>query len=876
MMRWLDRLLMFELVLLTALLGCFLDKDMDIWWHLRAGGDILAGRGIPRVDSYLFAVPGAEWIDLHWGFQVAAAWIFEHGGFAALTLAAAIAAGLAVALGLAATAGRRSAIAAVWCWLPAVFVMSARFYPRPEMVSLICLAGYLLVLTSADRRPRALWLLVPIQLVWVNVQGLFVLGPVVLGCWLVGSALDERGADGPRRWRERGAVAAAVALSCLANPYTWKGMLFPLTLFRRMSAERDFYGRHIGELMSIPDLVARTGITSVYLRIAVLLFAATVASFIVARARVRHLYFRLLLFLIFTGLGLLAARNQPQFAVMAGAVLAWNVGDWLAARPVPPFVERAIARILTSAVLVGLMLWVVTGGFYAYAGEARVAGLGQHPFWYAHDAARFAARPDMPRHFIAYHEGQAAVFEFHKRPDQKVFVDARLEVSPRPALEQYYDLATDMIQRQSSWPERLQGFPRPLGFLVDHLSFHAVEAALLADGRWRCVWFDAVAGVYVPSSETRLVEQHAIDFGSRYFAGPPATESRPPTSTAAVSVASLTKQADSFFGVGRDLLAGGRESQRLGRTLMLLAVADARTALAMAPRSPRLAQLLAGASLSLYPAPAPATPVASSDLEILLGVARARHLLNGAGPRAPVDFQSRLALYGIAETLGDPEALWAAGTQLVELRASTAAEFEVQRRVRVVLRQLIGLLAAEAPPDVSIAAADVLTAARGLVEHRRFLRALDVVERAFRDGLGVTAPSADLLDLRATLLLLAGDPVRARAVWTDMAGAGAPKSVVSRRLANAAFVEGRLAEAVDGYRAALSSGPAAPAARYGLAMAYLEHGHTADFVRECRTALRSAELPAAAGNFCREMVAAAEAATGAPHGRGGGGDGDRR
>jgi hypothetical protein len=108
-----------------------------------------------------------------------------------------------------------------------------------------------------------------------------------------------------------------------------------------------------------------------------------------------------------------------------------------------------------------------------------------------------------------------------------------------------------------------------------------------------------------------------------------------------------------------------------------------------------------------------------------------------------------------------------------------------------------------------------------------------------------------------------------------MAGAGAPKPLVSRRLANAAFVEGRLADAVDGYRAALSSDRAAPAARYGLAMAYLERGPAADFVRECRAALRSAALPQTAADFCREMVAAAEASTGASHGRSGG-DADRR
>jgi len=874
-MRWLDRLLMAELVVLTVVLGCFLDKDMDIWWHLRAGREILAGRGIPRTDSYIFALPGAEWIDLHWGFQTAAAWIFQHGGFMALTLTAAILAGVAIALALAATAGKRSAVAVVWCWLPAVFVMSARFYPRPEIVSLVCLAGYLLVLQIADRRPRALWVLVPIQLLWVNVQGLFVLGPIVLGCWLLGRALEERGPGASRRWRERSAVAVAVIVACLANPYTWKGVVFPLTLFRRMSAERGFYGQHIGELMSIPDLVAKTGITSVYLRIVFVLLAATAASFALGRLRFRHVYFRGLVFLLFAGLGLLASRNEPQFALIAGAVFAWNVGDWLLTRPPSGLIERAIVRIVTSAVLVGLILWVATGRFYAYAGEGRIVGLGQHPLWHAHDAASFAAQDGMPPYFIAYHEGQAAVLEFHMRPDQKVFVDARLEVSPRSALQEYYDLATDMMQQQPSWPERLHGFPQPLGFLVDHLSYHAVEAALLADERWRCVWFDAVAGVYVPSTETRVVDKHVVDFGAWYFVGKQPSERRTSTSTAAVPVASLAKQAESLLNVGHDLLAAGPAAQRLGRVLTLLGAADARVVLERVPRSPRVAQLLANASLSLYPIPTRQTPIGSSPLEMMLGVARARLLLNRAVQQAPADFQSWLALLAIAEAVGDPDALWAAGGHLAELYTSNAAEFEVQRRVRVMLRQLVAVLAAEPPLALPVDAADVLTTARELFERRRFARALDYVERSLRDGVGLPAPPNELADLRGTLLLIAGNPGRARTVWTEMATTGARPTLVARRRANVAFVEGRLSEAIDAYRASLASEPAPSAARYGLAISHLERGDTADFVRECRTARRSADLPEGLADFCREMGAVAERFdTGSQ--RPTGGRGDRR
>ena len=435
-LRWLDGVLVVELVGLTFLLGCFLDKDTDIWWHLRAGRDILAGAGIPHFDSYIFGADRAEWIDLHWGFQLLASWIFGRGGMPALTVSTSLTAATAIAVALAATIRRRSVVAAVWCWLPASVIMSARFYPRPEMLSLLCLAAALWILHAADARAWRLWFLVPLFVVWVNVHALFVLGLVALACWLVDRALRGRLSQRrPERIHLWGAPAAALA-ACFANPYTWKGVLFPLTLFRRMSSERGFYTQHIGELMSIPDLVARTGLSSVYLRVSLALLVVTAGSFLLRRGRTTDLYYRSLLFTLFAGLGLLASRNQPQWALIGGAVLVWNVGDWLAARPASPVVDRAISRIVTSAVLVGLMAWVASGGFYASAGEGRLVGLGEYPLWYAHDAAAFAAREGMPRYRLAYHEGQAAVLEFHMRPDQRVFVDPRLEVTPRRALEQ--------------------------------------------------------------------------------------------------------------------------------------------------------------------------------------------------------------------------------------------------------------------------------------------------------------------------------------------------------------------------------------------------------------------------------------------------------
>jgi tetratricopeptide (TPR) repeat protein len=852
--RWLERLLLVELAALTFLLGCFLNRDTDIWWHLRAGREILGGGGIPRVDSYIFATTGAEWIDLHWGFQVAAAWIYSQAGLAGLTLGAGVMAAVAVSIGLAATKRQRSAVVIVWCWLPALIVMSARFFPRPEMLSLVCLAAVLYLLHRAAERPWLLWWLVPIQLFWVNVHALFVLGLVLLGCWLLDRVLHGRLSAQRHDWRHLIGAPIAVGLVCLANPYTWKGLLFPLTLFSRMSAERPFYGRHIGELMSIPDLVFQTGISSVYTRASLLLLVATAASFALRRARFPLFTFRLLAFVLFAGLGMLAVRNQPQFALVAGAVLAWNVGEWWGGRPALPLLDRAVAAMLTSAVLVGLMLWIATGGFYRYAAEGRVAGLGAQPFWYAHEAAAFAAGKDMPRHFVAYHEGQAAVLEFHMGADQRVFVDPRLEVSPKAALEQYYAIAASMAGHQPGWNEQLASLPQPVGLLVDHASHHAVEAALIAHDGWRCIWFDAIAGVYVPSSETDLVERHGVDFAERYFGRVDMASDRLDTRHAMVG---RLASAESLFRVGRDLLAAHREAQPQGRLMMLLGAASLGDLTAIGRPSSAASALIARTSLNVYGHPDAETPVADWPAEAVLGIARARHFLMRALERSPADFQAWLTLFGIAQVLGDSDALWVTGHRLAALQPTTAAEFEVQRQVRVVLRQLLAIRAAEPLRLQPSGVPDRLARAGDLVEQRRFLRALDTLDESFEADAGGVPPPWEFTDLRATLMLWGGDPARARVLWSQADESSVAPSVLARRLAHTYFVEGRLAEAADAYRRALTSDPDQAGTRYGLALTYLELRDAAGFVRECHLASSASGLTQDMVEFCRGMSALA-------------------
>jgi hypothetical protein len=147
----------------------------------------------------------------------------------------------------------------------------------------------------------------------------------------------------------------------------------------------------------------------------------------------------------------------------------------------------------------------------------------------------------------------------------------------------------------------------------------------------------------------------------------------------------------------------------------------------------------------------------------------------------------------------------------------------------------------------------MMTSVRQLVDQRRFLRALDMLERSLRDGIAPTPPPWELADLRARLVLAAGDPVRARAIWSESETTADHRAAIARGVANTHFVEGRLSEAADSYRAALAIDPRQPAARYGLAITFLERGDATGFVTECGTALQSPDLPPRLAEFCGEM-----------------------
>ncbi|HZW29556.1 MAG TPA: hypothetical protein VFF52_02550 [Isosphaeraceae bacterium] len=292
--RLADGVLLLLMVLAAFALGCQELYDPDVWWHVRAGQWIWEHRAVPTRDPFTFASADRPWVDLHWLFQVILAAAFAAGGVPGMILMASAACAAVLLVVVTARDRRWPSWVVAACWLPALVVMSTRFVPRPELVSLLGVALYLAVLLRTDGTPALAWVLPVIQVFWVNAHGLFVLGPIILGVYLIdrlagsprrhSAAHPEEPPWGKRGWGHIGGAAAAVGVACLANPYGLRGAIFPLELFAKITSWGGLYKSYISEILDLRELVQKQGLAlsgNPYFRAECFLFWAVPLSFMV-------------------------------------------------------------------------------------------------------------------------------------------------------------------------------------------------------------------------------------------------------------------------------------------------------------------------------------------------------------------------------------------------------------------------------------------------------------------------------------------------------------------------------------------------------------------------------------------------------------------
>jgi tetratricopeptide (TPR) repeat protein len=500
-MAWPSRVVLGLVLLLFALLALRQVSSPDVGFHLAAGNHILTGNGWPTTDPFTYTVRDHTYLDTSWGYQVLLALVERVAGAPGMVL-------LHVALVLTMfslvirTARLVPGESRVLLPLLVLGGLAAepRFAVRPEILSYTLLALVLLILQRhVEGLGSRLRLLPLIFLVWVNSHGLFVLGWVVLACFVVGTALRHKRIDLPLvGW------SAASIVAGLINPYGWRALAFPLTLATRMN-EANVFARNIGEFSSPLDYLRSDQLMFYLVPVACFFILAALTALSVFSLWRQKRFAGVLLCLAFLPLALIMVRNVPALAVacLPGAVWGLSLD-----RVLDTFGLRGVARRgmrhaflgLVLLVVAGLGLRVATDAYYVSSRRMERFGLGWNSLALPVDATAYAKQAALPGRVLNHlNFGAYLIWEL----DQPVFIDGRLEVMGETFFEEY--------RRALGSPAGLQETVQRYG--VGWVVFPYRLRPDLLDGMsrhpgWRLVYVDHLAVIFVRRDTGQATMEH--------------------------------------------------------------------------------------------------------------------------------------------------------------------------------------------------------------------------------------------------------------------------------------------------------------------------------------------------------------------------------
>jgi len=488
-------------IALAAVVACCKVWTVDVFWQLKSGQWMLEQGRVLGHDP--FSVDGADkWVNVHWLFQILVAAIHRIGGFSGLVvLKMAAFGGLLAAL----TLGLRRRIGPGWLMLAGLWLIltvETRIRVRPEIFTYLLLMVTLLIVESVRRgaSPKRLWWLVPINMLWVNVHGVYIVG--IASAWM---ALAGAGLDRLLKRPTAGNLASVQALlpivvataACFVSPWPVEAALHPLLLRTRVTGEQRLYSFGVQEFRPtylfnpfrrVPLLVALLG---------------AVAVLEVLRGRRRSVPTgHALVYAAFLVLGMLAVRNVTLFAVPAGFLLAVHGGEWVgrATR------RRSLLRKLaTPARVVMLLLLAATAAAYAteasYRWMRRPAsrfgfGLveGEHPI----EMAKWLGRSDLEGDILPLEFGQGGAFICYAYPRRKVWMDGRLEVHSMKRLEKLYEYRAKMLSSRTAGDPAEMPLPKTIRFIAVRSSDTAqIRALSKCEDRFKLIYVDRAGVCFV-------------------------------------------------------------------------------------------------------------------------------------------------------------------------------------------------------------------------------------------------------------------------------------------------------------------------------------------------------------------------------------------
>jgi hypothetical protein len=385
--------------------------DPDLWWHIKAGRDILASHQWPIADPYSFTVAGQPWIAFEWLGDVLLAAVERVGGVLGLeTLLIFLSGSIILAIYRLGTLRSGNSKAGFLASAALMGLATTNFNLRPQMLGYLFLVLTLIVLERFRQGKRGtIWLLPMLFLLWINAHGSWVIGlGAMVVYWVSGTRQWRVGGIETRRWdRKDNLRISLVFLLCLA--------VLPITPYGTELAAFPF---HVAWSYPISHACQTEWESMPFDQFGAKVFLVLVLGFFALQILVKltwHLE-ELALFFLGTAMACIHVRFLLIFVPFFVPLLATMLARWL------PQYERRKDRPVLNAILIFSMMALVVRYFPSRANVED--SIAKH---YPVEAAGYLRQhaPPGPM-FNSYGFGGYLVLAL--APEHKVFIDGRSEL----------------------------------------------------------------------------------------------------------------------------------------------------------------------------------------------------------------------------------------------------------------------------------------------------------------------------------------------------------------------------------------------------------------------------------------------------------------
>lgn len=442
-------------------------STVDLAYHLRLGEQILHGT-FPRVDSFTFSASGLPWVDQQWGAQALMALAHRPDGWNSLLLAksALIALTFVFVFGACRSAGA-SVRAAAGLTVAGYLVSAQNLGMRPQLFAAPLFAAVLWISAGRREHPARQWAIPLLVVIWCNVHGSFVLGPVLVGLdWL--EDLRTRSPDARRTFL----IGALSVAATVVNPFGWRVWAYAVEITTNPTITR------FASEWKPTTIETFTGVT---------LFLSVAGVVVFFSRRSGPVPWTTLLRLgLFFALALPAIRGALWWGLAVPPALAGCMAPRAASVGNDRRGSPMLNRIVVATVLLGV---AVTLPWWRSAGPPGTSPplLTDAP----DDLVAAAAVSTAPGDHVWVDQVWGSWFEY-RLPDRLTLVDSRIELFPQRVWTDYLDAATG----REGWQDILDRWQVDVAVLSTRQSAELLER-IARDAGWRRTYTSDDGSVYV-------------------------------------------------------------------------------------------------------------------------------------------------------------------------------------------------------------------------------------------------------------------------------------------------------------------------------------------------------------------------------------------